>query len=307
MSTSPLNMRRFLEYFGARSHSVTKGLYGRWVGVCAVLAGSAVVALGLALVIPALWAFSVTLALGSLVLITLVGLAMLSRLSGHLFDASANISLQGHLSRSGFAAPNFFVDGAAASATLQLLVVKALAVCRPRSILELGSGQSTKVLGHYAASHPDADILTLEEDAQFHSLFSGQWQRPTNHVYHLSPLVTVDVQVHGDTIPASWYGDRHRLLGRTFDLILIDGPTDSKVGTESVRYGRSGVLSVLPAILADRFVIILDDTDNYGYALTAQAIYQRVRKDRPACCFQVHGVKSHTVICSPEWRSLQSM
>jgi hypothetical protein len=299
--TMPLTERLF-----ALLHTVTRGLYGFWMGLSCLITLAALTIVALALVVPALWSVAVLTTLGALVVLALIGVSVLTRTAGHVFEAEANISLQTHLLRSGFSSTDFFVDEAAASPSLQLLLAKVLSLCQPTSILELGSGQSTKILSHYARQHPEVHILTIEEDARFHALLSETLQPPTNHAYRTSPLVPLEVSIGAEQVSTKWYRDHQLIAGQRFDLILIDGPTHGGIGTEFVRYSRSGVLTVLPDILAERFAIIVDDTDNYGHFQTARAIREHLR-DRRVTVFERHGVKSQSVLCSPDWAFLRSM
>ena len=298
-----------IESLRARLWIATKGSYGRWVGLA--LAGALVTfgVLGVALVVPGLRSVAVIVALGDVVLMALILVAMLARSAGQAQEAAANISLQSHLARDGFMGRDFFVDGAAASPNLQLLIAKILGLCQPDTILELGSGQTTKALAHYARTHPEARILTIEEHAEWHQRMSLTLNAPENHRYDTSPVVPMEVSLPGGgTASTGWYARGKELLdGRRFQLILVDGPTNHKAG-EFVRYSRSGLLPYLPAILADRFAIVLDDTENYGYAMTAHAMRDAISAaGRPVTVFYVHGVKSQTILCSPEWQFLQSV
>ena len=302
-------MTRRVEGLRARLWAATKGSSGSWVGLALACALVTLCILAVALLVPGLRPVAVVVALADLVLLAVLHVAMLARVAGHAQDAAANVSLQGYLARSGFTYEDFFVDGAAASPQLQLTLVKILDICHPRSILELGSGQTTKVLSHYARRHPDARVLTLEENPAWAALLSQQLQAPQNHSYCESRLQATTVTLPtGEAISANWFRDGDRLLaGRTFDFVLVDGPTNWQPGTEFVRYSRIGILPFLPQVLAERFVIVLDDTDNYGYAQTAEAIRAVLARDRKVCVFQVHGVKSQTVICSAEWQFLRSV
>ena len=303
--------QRLTEQIRATLRKVIKGHYGLWLGVAAA---GAVVALGVlsaAIVVPRLGSLAVLVSLGYLVAATLMIVALLTRSSGLLLDLSANVSLQSHLARTGFVDADFFVDGAAGSPTLQLLLTKILSLCKPETVLELGSGQTTKLLAHYARSRPAVTVLTIEEDSAWHSRLSAALQVPPNHQYRASGLEPREVVLPNNrgTVSTFWYREAESLLsGRRFQLILVDGPTNYRRGDEFVRYSRSGLIPHLPSILDDSFVIVIDDTDNYGYLLTARSMRESITaRGRAVCAFDVHGVKSHTVLCSPDWQFLRSV
>ncbi len=298
-----------LETMRAQVWSATKGHFGRWLGIGLVAAAAAVPIFVIGLV-PAWRSLALLMLLADLLLLGLLILAALVRLVGKVMDMAANLSLQHHLRQVGFSSRDFFVDGAAASPTLQLLLVKILEICRPASILELGSGQTTKVLAHFGKQHPNVEIFTIEEDAEWHRLVQAGVEIPSNHSYRTSPTAPVELALPvGERITTVWYRDgADWLKGRQFELILIDGPNNARKGGEFERYARCGILPHLPAILADRYAIVLDDTDNFGYVQTARAIEAVLAKSgRKFTTFGVDGVKSQTVICSTEWGFLRSV
>jgi hypothetical protein len=290
---------------------VRKGHHGSWAGLAAAIASGTLVVLALAVPIAPLRPIASLVALGALIAMTFVLIMLQQRSTGHVLDLSANLSLQSHLARAGFAASDFFVDGAAASPTLELAIVKILALCSPDSVLELGSGQSTKVLTQYARSHPEAQVLTIEEDEAWHRRLSSTLDAPANHRYETRQLERREVTLPNKrgTVETTWYSDGESLLdGRRFQLVIVDGPTNSRRGDEFVRYSRSGFIPLLPSILAGSFAVVIDDTDNFGYVMTAQAMEQAIAATgRRVHCFHVHGVKSQTILCSPDWLFLRSV
>ena len=302
---------RLTERMRANVWKVTKGHFGPWLGMAAAGALFTMSALGAALLLPDVRSIAVLVALGYLVVTALTIVALLARTSGHLLDLVANVSLQSQLARAGFSATDFFVDGAAASPSLQLVLVKVLSLCKPNTVLELGSGQTTKVLAHYARSRPEVQILTIEEDSEWHSRLAATLDAPLNHQYCCSSLEPKEVALPNDrgVVSTAWYSRGESLLaGRQFQLILVDGPTNNRRGDEFVRYSRSGVIPYLPALLGASFVILIDDTDNYGYFLTARSMRESiVAHGREVYAFEVHGVKSQTMLCSPDWRFLRSI
>src|SRR5687768_6804653 len=139
---------RLAERIGANVWKITKGHYGTWLGIAAAGAVITISALGIGLLMPRWRSVAALVALGDLAVTVLIIVALVARSNGQLLDLAANVSLQAHLARAQFTATDFFVDGAAASPTLQLVLVKVLNLCRPTTVLELGSGQTTKLLAH---------------------------------------------------------------------------------------------------------------------------------------------------------------
>ena len=301
---------RLAERIGANVWKVTKGHDGFWLGTVAMGAVMTITALGAALLMPGLRSIAMLVALGYLVLTALMAFALLVRSRGHLVDLAANVSLQAHLERAGFSATDFFVDGAAASPTLQLVLAKVLSLCRPTTVLELGSGQTTKILSDYARSSPAVQVLTIEENDDWHSRLSTTLNPPANHHYCSSHLESREITLPNDrgVVSTAWYSRGESLLsGRRFQLILVDGPSSYRSG-EFVPHSRSGLIPYLPALLDSSFVILIDDTDSYGHFLTARSMRESiVAHGRAVYAFEVHGVKSQTILCSPDWQFLRSV
>ena len=295
----------------ASFQKICKGHFGSWLALAFLGGFLAVGALAIALFVPQFRWLAALLVLGYLISVSVMVVAMLARTTGYVLDMAANVSLQSQLMRVGFSAPDFFVDGGAGSPSLQLTLVKVLSLCKPGSILELGSGQTTKILAHYGRSNPSARILTIEESPDWHGRLSLAIAPPTNHQYCCSPLHASEVVLPNNAGVAStnWYRDGEALLSnRRFQLILVDGPTNYCRGDQFVPYSRSGLLPYLPSILADSFVVLIDDTENYGYLQTARALRQSiVESGRSVRAFEVHGVKSQSVLCSPDLQFLQSV
>jgi hypothetical protein len=290
---------------------VTKGQYGPWLRLTMAGAIVALTVLGAALALPQLRIVAWFVSLAFLIGAAVITVALLARTAGQLLDVAANVSLQSQLDRIGFTANDFFVDGAAASPSLQLILVKILSMCSPRNALELGSGQTTRVLAHYARSEPTVRVLTIEENSDWHHRLSMSLNAPDNHLYVHRALEAKDVRLPNNRgiVATSWYsGADHLLAGQQFDLILMDGPTNYRRGDEFVRYSRSGIIPYLPSILAESFAIIIDDTDNFGYSQTARSIQEVMSASgRFVNAFELHGVKSQTVLCSRDWQFLRSV
>jgi hypothetical protein len=195
---------------------------------------------------------------------------------------------------------------------MQLLLVKVLAFCQPLSILELGSGQTTKLLANYGRQFPLTQVLTLEQNAQWHERLQNSVELPANHSYRLAPLALKQVTIPslGRRIETEWYSGTDveaEVSVRRFDLVIVDGPDHGQPGMSCVPFSRSGVLALLPASLSESFVLIVDDVDRYGELMTVRLIEDLFRvSGRSAIRFDVHGTKTQVVFCSPDRAFLQS-
>ena len=167
------------------------------------------------------------------------------RIVERLNDVTALVSLNATLRRLNWNPPAFFTDGAAASPTLQHTLLKSLLLTTPDSILELGSGQSTKLLSLYRGDHPECYVLTLEES----EAWAGQMSKLISHDYRFSPVTTKQIQLSGRSVSTEWY--RHT-AGST---ISADSRRWSVRGRQALlARGHSSALAAnIGAILCDYF------------------------------------------------------
>ncbi len=220
-------------------------------------------------------------------------LLLLGRLSAKLNDTRALSLLLANTTSRGWTLRDFYLDGAAADASLCLLLFKCLSL-GPRRVLELGSGQTTKLLWNYCREQPEAAVVSLEQSDQWTAILSGYLQPPApNHRLLHAPLDPVSVpSPGGGAIDTRWY---HANLEGQFDLILVDGPN----GTPT--YSRAGIVGHLPRILAPTFVIIMDDAERYGEVMTVDLIERTLRAAGIRYVrWEVNGLKRQVAIASPD-------
>ena len=286
-------------------HETLKGPLRLWNAVVLAAALGLCCLLGAALMWSAIRSAALILVAGYLVLLLAFCLLLLGRMIGRLNDLQYAITLQNNLQRLPSPPRDFFTEGAAANPSLQLLLLKCLAFCRPQRILELGSGQTTKLLASYHRENPDTYVLTLEQDERWAELLRPQVSgpgrspdyrhRPLSDRMFTCPGLPLRIQTH-------WFGDVPELKASQFELIVVDGPD---AGGE---YARSGILEYMPGILGASFVVIFDDAERYGERRTIRVFRQILRAHgRKFAEFEVHGVKTQAVFCSPDFRFLQSV
>src|ERR1035441_9981251 len=89
---------------------------------------------------------------------------LVTRLSAKLNDLQAGVVLFRNLNTAGWRVDDLFPASGAADATLLLFLYKCLRVLRPKRVLELGSGQTTKLFSEYCQSNPGVEVITLEHE-----------------------------------------------------------------------------------------------------------------------------------------------
>lgn len=154
-----------------------------------------------------------------------------------------------------------FLDDASIDAHHARVLVQHLVERAPRTIVELGSGNSTLLIArvmqyvsprellHVAVDH-DAGYLKISQEWASHALVS---ERVT---FVLAPLAK------NDRFETPWYSDfSEHFRGRLIDFLVVDGPPAYEDGASRARY------PALPALhkhLARDCTILVDDANRAG-------------------------------------------
>lgn len=145
-------------------------------------------------------------------------------------------------------APLYTVGGAASHGLIYSLV-RSLTEHRFTKVLELGVGQTTKVLSAYSTV-TGARVVSLEENADWAAKLRDQHGSPSHTILH-APLT----RTAGGS---SWYDSavwRDHVPSGGFDLLVIDGP----VGTHGL--SRAGIVEFFAELHGAEWAVIWDDLD----------------------------------------------
>lgn len=160
----------------------------------------------------------------------------------------------------------FFPVGGAANHSLLYLILRIGCEYRPRSVLDIGAGQTTLLWSMLHRRGLVGDVLTLEHDPDWGARIRAQ----VDHQVVVTPLQPAPIAGRA-TMTYDWDA---ALADRTFDIAVCDGP----IGV--ARHSRRGVLSVLDRQrLGSDFVLILDDAERPGEQDTIAAIHRRLQAD----------------------------
>ncbi len=158
----------------------------------------------------------------------------------------------------------------AAGYPLLYVLFRVLADAAPRRVLELGMGQTTRMIAQYAAHHADSAHWVVEHDEDWIAFFLRNFSLSKQSTLLRMQLTRKAASGASDTCTAPAYENfGQRLNGQVFDLILIDGPFGA---TEAGAASRIDVLELLPGCLAPSFAILLDDTHRSGEQKTVELI-----------------------------------
>lgn len=185
----------------------------------------------------------------------------------------------------------FFPDGFAANASLLYLLFKILQKIKPKTILELGSGQSTKFTTRYVKENENTEITILEDCEEWFGKIKPDIFTSKRTRIICSPLE----QIKFGKRKCFWYSTK--ILAeenKTYDLILVDGPFGTK------RYSRIGIANFIPKIIdKNNFILVFDDAARIGEQDTIKVIKKIFRKKSiPYVKFHVYGSKKQTCLVS---------
>lgn len=137
-------------------------------------------------------------------------------------------------------------------------VYRILNEAKPKNILELGLGQSTRLLSQYVRVNKDAEHLIVEHDKNWIEFFSNEFRLPENS--NIVQLELENREFKEDTEVLCYKDFYEALKNRKFDFISIDAP----FGFNAKVYARIDVLKIMPQSLAENFVIVIDDYNRKG-------------------------------------------
>jgi hypothetical protein len=156
-------------------------------------------------------------------------------------------------------------DGAwAVSYDYLSVLCRVLQIMTPEHILEMGLGQSSKMIMSYQR-HSGCSYKVIEQDVEWYNLFKKEnkslcdqaqvFVKPVKQVYH--ETYGVNVTVYGDISDV--------IADEAYDVIFIDGPW----GSDGI--SRVDILPYIPRHLKKSWCIIVDD---YGRDGEKNMIYE---------------------------------
>lgn len=166
---------------------------------------------------------------------------------------------------------------------------------RPKNLLEMGLGQSTKIIGAYA-EHFDANHTVVEHNQSWINFFLNKHGNKPS-----TKMVCLEVKHElysgrrvNTSTPINYYLNFKEKFGdKKFDFIFIDGPNGSS------EFSRVDITEILPECLADEFVIMLDDSERNGEKRTNEVICE-ILHDAGIVAYttEVEGLKNTRLIVS---------
>ena len=140
---------------------------------------------------------------------------------------------------------------------------------KPNRILEMGLGQSTKIINEFVKYNKKTEHHIVEHNKDWVSFFKKSTDVSEYTNFHL--LDNYKKSYHGSELNA-YKNFKNEFKGMKFDLICIDGP----VGVDQ-EYSRMDILDILPDCLEKSFIILLDDCNRIGEKNTISLIEKKLR------------------------------
>lgn len=179
------------------------------------------------------------------------------------------------------------------------LLYRVLSETRPKSILEFGLGESTKLTSQYCRHFSDACITVIEQNEQWKNIFCAS-HNEVKEFMNILPLSIIRRSGHRHY---SYSGLLPCIAGKKYDLIMIDGPWGSRHNS------RDQILEIVEeGLLADDFIIIMDDSERPGEKETLKKLRALLKsKNIVFSTKRYSGEKDTTVICSAKFGFLASL
>lgn len=171
----------------------------------------------------------------------------------------------------------------------------------PKQILELGLGQTTKMISQYAAAFPNVVHQVVEHDPEWIAFFTKICPLPEN-----TEIIRLDREfiTYKDAEKVrAFKGFQEKFKGQQFDFISIDAP----LGADMKQYSRIDVLNMMPEILFPDFILMIDDYNRHGEQNTVKEMekvltehqieYAQGKYSGEKDCF-VLAAKKYKFVCS---------
>lgn len=182
------------------------------------------------------------------------------------------------------------------------VLYRVLNEAKPKSILELGLGQSTQMITQYVEYIKDCEHIVTEHDENWIEFFKNN-----NVISSHSNIMKFDLckkTVLDDTDVTAYSNFYESLHDKKFDLISIDAPFGAPVNV----YARTDVLELLPQCLEERFIIMVDDYNRSGEQKMVELLKKKLEDSNIEFCVgKYSGNKDTLVITSMDVKFLTTL
>ena len=156
------------------------------------------------------------------------------------------------------------------------ILYRVLNETHPKSILETGLGQSTKITTEYVKHNKNVKHDIVEHNQDWINFFKNHTDMSNMQNIHM--LDMIETEINGSKCN-SYKNFKKEFKGKKYNLISIDGP----LGGGNV-YSRMDIIDLIPNCLEETFVILLDDCDREGELNMRAALEEKLAKNNIDFC-----------------------
>lgn len=142
----------------------------------------------------------------------------------------------------------------------------------PKCILDLGLGQTTKMIAQYARHYKNVRHVVVESDPEWVSYFKRNFRVSSSTEILILPYA--EREFKGELVRV-YDGFSDALKDRVFDFISVDAPIGG--GGTNV-FNRIDIVDLIPNGVTDDVCIMMDDVDRLPDARTAEYICAKLKK-----------------------------
>lgn len=169
---------------------------------------------------------------------------------------------------------------------------------KPKSILEFGLGESSKLTSQYAQYFKNK-LLIIEQDKNWLDHFSQQYHDIGTFV----KLVDIEEKIANEEKVIKYKDLMSVIQSDKYDCIIVDGPW----GTPT--HSRSQIIDIIENdLLAENFIIMMDDANRNGEKDTIKQAGKILdTKDIKYFTGIYSGEKDCVILCSPCYKFILSL
>ena len=182
------------------------------------------------------------------------------------------------------------------------ILYRSLRDTESKCILELGLGDTTRVISQYVSEHKNVEHFVAENNQEWIDFFKYNFKIPDR---------TKIVKLQLSFLPYKEYesiriydGFYENFKNKKYDLICIDGPQ----GSDMTGYARIDVLSLLPENLSSSFIIFVDDYNRTTEQNMVNDMLEKLDKANIPYFKAIYkGLKQTLIICSEDKKFLLTL
>lgn len=182
------------------------------------------------------------------------------------------------------------------------VLYRVLTEVHPKSILELGLGQSTKLISRFAEQFQDVEHTVVEHDEEWIKFFINE--NPLGEHTNIEKMDLEMTHFLEDDCVINYKDFEKRFQGEKYNLVSIDAP----FGGKAKKYARIDLLKILPMCLAESFIIMVDDYNRTGEKEMVKKLEEILTESGIKYKEGIYtGVKQTIVITSDDWSFLSTL